>query len=123
MAIFSIPLNVYTSQTLTIPSRATPQGMEGCLIEMPRCTTADPTIWPLASTIIVFSLDFSYDNEATWSVGQYVARHTGGIRSKNGVEVAVSQGSMYFSPPPTHVRGSVELIGGPSKVGVTFTTL
>lgn len=123
MAEFNIPLGNYPTQIFTIPVRSAPRGMEGCEIVIPRCTTATPTIWPDAASLIVVRLDFSLDNQANWVNDYFVSRQSGGIKSKNGVEVTQALMSMYFSPPPTHYRGTLEIINGPIRTSMTFTTL
>lgn len=123
MSTFTIPMGNYPTQVFQIPERTTPQGMTGCLISIERNTTATPTIWVDPLSIIETKLDFSFDNKATWENSFFVSRQAGGLKSKNGVEVAQSLSTMYFKPSPTHCRGTIEIINGPIRTSITFTTL
>ena len=123
MATFTIPMGTYLTQVFTIPERTTPQGMSGAVISIERNTTATPTVWVNPLSIIEITLDFSFNNKATWENAFFISRQSGGLRSKYGIEQAQSISNMTFSPSPTHCRGTIELINGPILTSITFTTL
>ena len=124
MPTFSLPLSNHQTGIVTVPSRAVPLGLEGILILIARNTTATNNIWTSTSEIIVFRIDASFDNEATWTPDMFVGRYSGGLKlDKQGAEITHTEASFFFTPQPTHLRATMEIIGGPIRTSMTFTTL
>lgn len=123
MPTFSLPLRNQQPGITTIPSRPLPQGIGGLVILIARCTTDTPNIWQNASDEIEFRIDVSLDNEATWNNNAFVGRYQGGIQAKNGVEATHVEATFFMTPAPTHLRAAMEIIGGPIRTSMTFTTL
>lgn len=124
MPTFSLPLGNHQTGIVEVPSRALPQGLDGVLILIARNTTATNNIWASPSEIIELRIDASFDNEATWTPNMFVGRHAGGLRlDKQGLEITHTEMTFYFTPQPTHLRGAMEIIGGPIRTSMTFTTL
>lgn len=76
----------YAAGTYNIPATAIPDGITNLEIDILRCTTADPTIWPNAGDTISYNLEVSIGGVfQTWASG---GPDGGGIHSVKGTEVA-----------------------------------
>lgn len=119
----SIPLGNYPNGTYDRGPFATPNGLDGFDIRIGRCTSADPTIWPNATTVVTIDLQVSFDGGDTFSpLGANRAVLAGGIESQRGVEIAESIVSWRFSPDePTHLKLQVKVEGGPIKTYMDVT--
>lgn len=91
-------------------------------IEIQRCTTATPTVWPDPASSIDVKLDVSFDNGTTW---QYAggAGAVGGIHvRRDGQESAYS--SLSIGVPGSaerRLRGSVTIVNGPIRTSAAVT--
>jgi hypothetical protein len=121
-----IPLGTYPSGVYEFGPVATPLGLNGFDIRIGRCTTLDPTIWPLSTTIVTLDMQFSYDNGVTYTpIGANSWTQGGGIIVNRGVEVAESVLSWRFSPnEPTHFKAQITVANGPIRtyLDATVTT-
>ena len=116
-------LNVasYPSGQSTLPPTALPDWANSLGIEIMRCTTADPTIWPNASTVITLHAELSRDNGVTWPIVLFEGSVGGGIEvhNKTGLEVE----SLRFDVPvppelgvvARRIRGYMDISNGPCK--------
>lgn len=118
------PLATYPNGTYSFGPYATPSGINGIKATFARCTSADPTIWPLTSTRISIELVCSYDGGVTYDPAILGWSQGGGIitDSKTGEEKAFTNASWTADPPPTHVKGAITVTGGPIKTSMTLTT-
>lgn len=118
-----IPLGTYPNGTYQFGPVATPNGLNGFDIRIGSCTTADPTIWPNATTIVTLDLQFSYDGGATYTpIGANSWSQGGGIFESHGVETPERVLSWRFSPnEPTHFKGQITVTGGPIKTYLDYT--
>lgn len=84
--------------------------------EIRRCTSADLTIWPNASTTVKFDLELSRDGGANWEYGGgFEAR--GGVHTKiDGSEATIT--AIKVSLPPgaqRQMRAAITIAGGPLR--------
>ena len=124
MPTFSLPLRNHQTGINSVPSREVTSGIGGIVLLIARNTTATPNIWASASEEIEFRIDASFDNEATWVPNMFVGHYTGGLKlDKQGAEITHTEATFFFTPQPTHLRGEMEIINGPIRTSMTFTTL
>jgi hypothetical protein len=115
-------LNVgnYPSGQSELPSTALPDWANSLGIEIMRCTSADPTIWPNASTVVTLHVELSRDNGVTWPTILFEGSVSGGIEihNKTGLEV---QSLRFDTPIPPElgvtrrVRGYMDIANGPCR--------
>ena len=118
-----LPVASYAAGAYSVPATSISDASTSLQIAVQRCTTADPTIWPLVATTITFDLEISVDNGVTWQVWNSPASGSGGITTAKGTE----QPLMYVAgdiPAGTtrKVRGTVTL-SAIIKTGATITVL
>lgn len=88
------------------------------LIQIARCTTATPAIWPSENVILLISLDLSYDGGASWQLEWLPAfGGPGGIallapKFGNNTEVAQTEANVSFPPTANRVRLNATVTGG-----------
>lgn len=109
--------------THSIPSRNIPNGENKVTIELTRCTTATPTVWPSSSVKIQFDIEASFDNEAIWiKAGSFTAE--GGIK-KNlaGQEIPKTTITVVW-PPGTgrKMQATAVITGGTLRTAVSIET-
>lgn len=123
--IRDLPLGNYPNGTVQFASRPYPNGMAGFDVRIGRCTSADPTIWVLPTTIVTLDLQFSFDGGATYTpLGANRWQGGGGIIVQKGVEVAESVITWRFAPvEATHVKGQISVSGGPIRTYLDVTVL
>lgn len=117
MRSIDLPLADYPNGTRATNFRAIPDDATRISVEVARCTTADPTIWPNASTHLDLSIDLSTDGGLT-----FLRATSGGIAGGiqpglHGGEAAVTRITMSGIPPGTgrSVRLSGTISGGPLR--------
>jgi len=119
-----LPLANYPSGSRTFV-RQTPNGLAGFKIEIARCTSADPTIWPDPASRVRISVECSYDGGATFPAngGGAAIDCAGGIElDRGGVEIpALVFGCRFIPIEPTAVRITVEVVNGPIKTAADVT--
>jgi hypothetical protein len=87
-------------------------------VEIMRCTSADPTIWPNVSTVITLHVELSLDDGGTYPIVLFEGSVSGGIEihNKTGLEV---QSLRFDTPVPAaanrQVRGYMDISNGPCK--------
>lgn len=120
-----IPLGNYPNGTRNFGPIATPKGLDQFDIRIGRCTTADPTIWPNASTVLKIDLQFSFDGGVNYTpLGANSWEQGGGIIVQRGVEQAETILTWSFSPDqPTHFKGRITVTGGPIRTYLDATIL
>ena len=105
--------------------RQVPNGLAGFRIEIARCTSATPTIWPNEASEIVLRVVPSYDGGATFDrkgLGGY--RVGGGIKvRRDGTEAASFKFGAEFNLQPNAVEITVQVINGPIRTSVDVTIL
>lgn len=114
----ALNLAEYPSGQSELPSTALPDWANALGIEILRCTSADTSIWPNASTIITLHVELSQDSGVTWPYLLFEGSVAGGIEihNKTGLEVE----SLRFDaqlPAGTNrrVRGYMDITNGPCK--------
>lgn len=110
--VTSQPLNL-PSGTQNIPTTALPVEVTSLTISIARCTTATPTVWPDIATTLSLQLEISVDGGENWTPGGGLTAVGGIALNKHGVEFPVAQGMWTYPTPPTHMRGTLEVGGGP----------
>lgn len=112
----AFPLGDYPSGTNQFgPFNVRPQD-ELFQLQVRRCTTADPTIWPNVATTLELTMELSVDNGATW-------QQAGGFKAEGGIIDAGPRGEVEFTSYKTdlgqgnqrRLRGSVTIINGPLR--------
>ena len=113
----NIPLANYANGTRSFGPAALPANCSYVGLTLNRCTSADSTIWPNATTVVTVQMDFSFDGGTTFppeASEQFTA--SGGIISpKPGYELPASSAFWSFDTPPTHARATVTISGGPLR--------
>lgn len=121
----TLPEQLYPTGVISFGPVAVPNGIRGCEVLIASQTSVTPTIWPDADRRITFSLDCSYDGGQSYQVGQFSWAQGGGVfLNKVGSEIPFRRVTFDVHPvQPTHVKGFVQISGGPIRTSVTFTTL
>ena len=126
-----LPLANYPTGSRTFVKQ-TPNGLAGFKIDIARCTSADPTIWPDAATKLGLFVTPSYDGGATFDPAARIGWGPdagpgagGGIRldGRSGAEIVVQDLGGTFDPPANAVRVDVEIVNGPLRTVVDVTVL
>lgn len=118
-----LPLGNYNNGTRNFGPVDVPQGATSLDFSIQRCTTADNTIWPNATTTVEIIPEVSLDGEVTWiECGRF--KSAGGIQvGKNG-EVPFAIGGGYIPPQVGAVtrrfRGTTIVTGGPIRTSMTL---
>ncbi len=115
----AIPLGNYAAGSYNFGPIDIADSVTRCDFKVARCTTADPTIWPLATVALSVQLEVSVDGGA-W-VGQGGFSAVGGIaNTKVGAEATHSIGGGNFPAGVNRrVRGSVTITGGTLRSSAT----
>jgi hypothetical protein len=125
-----VPLATYPSGSRSFGPFATPNGLIGFSVNIGRCTSADPTTWSNASTVVNLFMQFSYDGGVTYTAetANSFTNMTGGIVLARGVELPEQVCSWNFTSTepqfingPTHLKGRIEVVNGPIKTYVDVT--
>lgn len=85
-------------------------------IDIARCTSADPTIWPNVATTIAVRSEISYDNGQTWQgAGAFTAQ--GGIHVRgDGSELQSTYFMVRIQPGHNRrFRGTITIDNGPLR--------
>ena len=85
-----IPLATYPAGTTVIPSRNINTNVIAYGIEIARCTTATPLIWPDPASTIEIMIEVSFDNGNTWTGGSGWLAYGGIYVRRDGTEAAYS---------------------------------
>jgi len=121
-----LPLADYPTGTRTFVKQ-TPNGLNGFLIAIARCTTADTSIWPNVATELDLIAVPSYDGGATFdrTAAAGMSGATGGIRvnSRTGLEYTVQDCGVNFTPPANAVEITVTIRNGPLRTFADVTVL
>lgn len=120
-----VPLGTYPDGSISFASRPFPNGMAGFDVRIGRCTTLDPTIWVLPTTIVTIDLQFSFDGGISYTpIGQNSWSGSGGIIVQRGVEAAETVLSWRFSPlEATNMKGQITVSGGPIRTYLDITVI
>lgn len=105
-----------------LPSTQLPSWANSLGVEILRCTSADPTIWPDPATIITLRVELSLDSGNTWPTVLFEGSVSGGIEvhNKTGLEI---ESLRFDSPLPAfgsgsnnrRVRGVMNIENGPCR--------
>lgn len=117
-----LPLGNYPNGTRSTSWRAISDAITKASVEIARCTTADPTIWPNASTEVDLTIDFSMDGGATIALSATSGACPGGIAiGLHGVEAPATR--IGLSPLPVGsgraIRITATVRGGPIRTSGT----
>ena len=98
------------------------------LISIQRCTSADLTIWPNATTILTMTPEVSIDGGVTWiEAGKSVSPGGILIRKLTGLEVPVSESGGSLPAPQNGItrkyRVTIDIVGGPLRSSATIEVL
>lgn len=89
-------------------------------VELTRCTSATPTIWPNQSTQFEAVMELSMDGGATWEAAGRVTAVGGIYVNKLGVEAQVTAFSATVTPGVGRlIRGTASIAGGPLRTEVS----
>lgn len=90
-------------------------------ISIARCTTANPTIWPNASTVVVVSPEVSLDGGSTWGgAGGFTSNGGIFVSAKTGLEVPTTIGGGGIpAGSDRKYRCTVVITGGPLRSSAT----
>lgn len=116
--IRALPLAIYPNGTLAFGPFARGVGIVQLGFRVGLPTAADPTVWPSATTILTFDVQFSFDGGVTYTApGSWVWSQGGGERlNKLGAQEPETGVAWSFSPDPlTHLKGTVTVGGGPIR--------
>jgi hypothetical protein len=116
-SVVLFPLGNYGNGSRQIGPHTIPGQINSVSFSLLRCTTADPTIWPNASTTFSIAMEVSYDDGVTWEDYGGFSAAGGIVPGKGGVgESAVSKGTWPFSGPVSvQARATVTVSGGPLR--------
>jgi hypothetical protein len=121
-----LPLANYPNGTRTF-IKQTPNGLDGFLLEIGRCTAATPTIWPNTTTKLSIQVVPSYDGGVTFDPTAEIGRAdiTGGVKidSKTGLEKPIYVFGGDFRPAPNAVKVTITITGGPLRSYADVTVL
>jgi hypothetical protein len=117
-----LPLGNYANGARELGPVDIADDVTSILISFARCTSASPTIWPNASTILTITPQVSVDAGASWvECGASVS--PGGISFFRGNEVAFGQSGGGIPPAVNGVtrqyKCTVNIVGGPLRSSVT----
>lgn len=119
----ALPLGNYANQTRVVGPFNVADGVTSMDFSIARCTSADLTIWPNASTTLSVKPEVSCDGEVTWiECGAFTS--AGGIATgKNGQEAPFTIGGGSLPPPVNGVtrrgRFTITIAGGPLRSSAT----
>lgn len=82
-------------------------GVLSLFLKLARCTDADLTIWPNATTTVTINLQVSYDGGVTYKPA--ITTTSAGGKSP----FPFTRLGFVFEAPPTHVKGTIVVAGGP----------
>jgi len=116
-----LPLGNYANGTRTLGPLDVADDVTSVDISIARCTTATPTIWPNASTVLTITPEVSVDGGATWiEAGKSVSAGGIAISGRTGQEVAVSRsGGSLPAGVNRKYRVTVVIAGGPLRSSAT----
>lgn len=119
LATVNIPNANRQPGVATIPQTVVPAGATSVRVDL---ATAD---WTDPATTITLSLETSDDGGTTWVGGGGVTGWgpdaDGLFRNANGALVTTTSAFFSWAPNVTHLRGTLEFIGGAIKTGGTVT--
>lgn len=124
MASFiDLPLANYPNGTRSTAWRALDPTITQISVEVARCTSVDPTIWPNDTTLLDLNIDLSMDGGATVFTSAGTGQAKGGIVSRNGVEADATRVTLIGIPPGANraVRLSATITGGPLRTSGTIS--
>jgi len=112
----------YPTGASQLPEATLPDWAVELTIEIARCTSAEPDVWPLRTTKLVFALEYTFDG-TTWLAWQRGESWGGIDLNKLGVEIEYLTFSAPFTPGVNRkVRGTLTIEGGPLRT-TAFITL
>lgn len=119
MTIFvDLPLANYPNGTRSTPWRPLTPDITRVSVEVQRCTSVDPTIWPNAATLLDLTIDLSMDGGATVFTSATSGQTPGGIvPGLHGAEADVTRITLVDIPAGANraVRLTATISGGPLR--------
>jgi len=115
----SFPLDDYATGIYNIPASIVGSWVTNIYVEIVRCTTENPTIWPNENSEISYRQELSFDNGQTWVAGGGFGAFGGIYIRKDNTEAQIS--SFVVGIPPEQdgrnrrLRGTIEIINGPIR--------
>lgn len=109
----------YPNGTRQIAARDITDDITQVGISLARCTSAEPTLWPNATTQIVATTEVFVDG--TWRTVSTISSGGGIDEIEPGIESPETM--MLFSIPPgtgRQIRGTVVITGGPLRTEVSI---
>lgn len=105
-----LPLQIYPAGTHLIPASNLNNNVAAYLLEIARCTTATPTIWPDPASTIEINIEVSFDNGVTWVGGGGFSAYGGIYVRRDGTEGTTSS-ARFDIPSGTRrkIRASITL--------------
>jgi hypothetical protein len=108
----------FPNGTRSIPAQAIADDITHIGLSLARCTTAEPSLWPNASTTVVASMEALIDGQ--WRLVSTISSYGGIDVIEDGIESPETM--MLFSIPPgsgREIRGTVVIAGGPLRTEVS----
>lgn len=116
----ALPLKNYQNGDYALGPANVPDWVTFIGVELTRCTTATPTIWPNQSTQFEAVMELSMDGGATWGPAGRVTAIGGIYVNKLGVEAPVTAFGAGIAPGVGRlIRGTASIAGGPLRTEVS----
>jgi hypothetical protein len=117
-----LPLANYPNGTRSTAWRTIPNAATYAGVELARCTSADPTTWPSASTMVDLTIEISLDGGNTVALSATSGQCPGGIvPGKGGGDAPLTRIALQPLPGGTNrmVRITATVTGGPIRTSGT----
>jgi hypothetical protein len=117
-----LPLGNYPNGTRSTAWRSIPDAATYAGVELARCTSANPAIWPNASTMVDLTIDISMDGGNTVALSATTGQCPGGIvPGKGGGDAPITRIALQPLPVGTNrmVRITATVSGGPIRTSGT----
>lgn len=116
----ALPLSNYANGSYGLGPASVPDWVKSIGVELTRCTSATPTVWPNQSTQFEAVVEVSMDGGASWGPAGRVTAVGGIYTNKNGVQATVTAFSATLTPGAGRlIRGTASIVGGPLRTEVS----
>jgi len=118
-----LPLANYPNGTRSTTWRSLTPDITRASVEVQRCTSADPTIWPNVTTSLDLTIDFSLDGGTTIALSATSGHVVGGIQpGLHGTEADVTRITLIDIPAGANraIRLTGTIAGGPLRTQGTI---
>lgn len=117
----ALPLKNYQNGVYNLGPANVPDWVTFIGVELTRCTSATPNIWPNESTTFAASVEMSVDGGATWQPAGAVTAIGGIYTDKNGVQAGTTDFSAgVITGTGRIIRGTATIAGGPMRTEISI---